>query len=165
MERTHKKHTKMLFAFIFALSFILRWNFTSIASDSISFISIALAIYTVSIGALIGSSFAEELKNITHRERKDLTQLDMISNYMKLGIIMSMITIILSLVVKLDHSFLLELFHIMIIDIFNNETLWRVLYGIGKQIFMSTCFSFLSMNFIFMWYVFKFIINRQVDNR
>lgn len=161
MEKKHKKSAQILFWGIFLSSFILKWNFKYIASDSISFISIALAIYTVSIGALIGSNFAEKLRSVVHKERKDLTQLDMISNYMKYGIIIAMITIVLSLFVQLNHSYLFGLIR----QIFKSDLLWQVLYGLGKQSLMSVCFSFLSLNFLFVWYVFMFIINRQVDNR
>ena len=161
MERKHKKVSTWLFWIVFVATFFLSWNFKTIASDSISFISIALAIYTVSIGALIGSNFSEKLRDTVHPERKDLTQLDVISNYMKYGIIIAMITILLSLFVQLDHSFILGLIH----RILKRDILWKILYNIVKQLLMSACFSFLSLNFLFVWYVFTFIINRQVDNR
>lgn len=140
--------------FVFASSYFLQWDFSVVASDSISIVSIALAIYTISISALIGSNFATILKNTQHTILKDCTQLDVIINYFRWATKTAILTILLSLLIQLKNEH-------MVLWIHRIKFLQNINLG---RIYSSLCFACLALNFVFIWVIFEFIINRQLEN-
>ena len=155
MEQNHKRMAVWISILVFGVSFFYRWDFSVIASDSISIVSIALAIYTISISALIGSNFAKLLKDTPHPVLKDSTQLDVIIHYFKQATKTAILTLLLSLFIQLDHTFIMQRL--------NELKLLRTIdFG---RIYSSLCFSCLVLNFIFIWIIFQFIINRQMENK
>lgn len=159
MEKNHKYICCFGFVFAFIITYILKLDFSVIASESISVVSIALAIYTISISALIGSEFSKKLQEKTHFEKKDFTQLDIIINYLKNAAFVSILTIVFSMIKMLDFSILIQ----KIDSIPNISSIISVIDL--SQTFSSICFAFLALNFIFTWLIIEFILNRQLRNK
>lgn len=159
MEKKHKYICCFGFIFAFIITYIFRLDFYIIASESISVVSIALAIYTISISALIGSEFSKKLQETQHFEKKDFTQLDIIINYFKNAAVISIITIVFSMIKMLDFSLLIQ----KIAAIPKISSIISVIDL--SQTFSSICFAFLALNFIFICLIIKFVTNRQLRNK
>lgn len=157
MYNEHKLKLIIDFAIIFFISFISNMNFSDLSSECIAIVSINLAIYTVCIGCLINSTLLIKMKNSKDKKIGGKTELGVLKTYMELAMKNSIITIVLACVYKI------RIFEIpkcipmsdFITLIIKNQQFVRI--------FSSICFSFFSINFIFIWLIFIFIINKQMD--
>lgn len=156
MEKNHKIICFSCFALSGLLTYIIDVDFSLIASETISVVSIALAIYTFSISTLVGSKFTKNLKENIHKEKSDYTQLDVLRIYFKNATTISIITIILSMFQKLN----INIFLLKINKILSSYKFFTFIDL--SRIFSSVCFAFLTLNFIFIWLIIKFVLNRQL---
>ncbi len=157
MYRYHKIILFITFIIIFLLTYLLKCNFQDIASECISIISIAMAIYAICISSLISSPLLEKLKLTLDKQIKHKTQLGVLKCYIQIAMIISILTIVFACISKLT-SLKFEnmiLSKEILIEIFDKLNL--------LQFFSSTCFALFALNFVFIWLIFIFIINRQVD--
>lgn len=152
MYSKHKKILCGIFILILISTYILKIDFQPIASDCISIVSFALAIYTICISSLIGSSLLEKLRSTVDIQFKDRTQLGVLKKYINNAMITAIITLIISCLIKLE----IETSNKMILELMQKINI--------QQLFSSICFSFFSLNFTFIIIIFIFIINRQIDS-
>lgn len=152
MYKKHKWAITITFVSVFILTFFLNINFEDIASDCISIVSFALAVYAICISALIGSPLLESLRSNVDPQIRERTQLGVIKNYIRIAIFISVITLVLACISKIKIN------SNIIILILN-----KLSYLNPQQLFSSLCFAFFSLNFLFIIFIFMFIINRQVD--
>lgn len=156
MYKNHKKILRVVFIIVFFISFMLKINFAIIASDCISIVSFALAIYTICISCLIGSPLLENLRLMPDFHIKEKTQLGVIKCYIVNASYTSLATLIMAYISKLT-------FNISVFDGIENEFITSILYNINwVQIFSSLCFSLFSLNFAFIIIIFIFIISKQL---
>ena len=150
----HKILMVFVFIAVFLITFFLKLDFNIIISECIAIVSFAMAIYSISISCLIGSSLLKDLESIQDKYLKDKTQLGVIKSYFKHATVISVTTLIFSCINKLE-----------IIDTLDNLFFkTKILNRLNfSQIFSSICFAFFILNFIFIILIFTFIINRQVD--
>lgn len=152
MYKNHKRAIAVTFVLVFILTFFLGVDFEDIASDCISIVSFALAVYAICIGALIESPLLKILHKNADEQIKERTQLGVLKNYIKTAIYVSIITLVLACISKVKT---------------NNPTVILILDKLNclglEQLFSSLCFSFFALNFLFIIFIFMFIINRQVD--
>lgn len=152
MYKKHKCTTTITFVSVFILTFFLNINFEDIASDCISIVSFALAVYAICISALIGSPLLESLRSNIDAQISDRTQLGVIKNYIRIAIFISVITLVLACIskIKINSNIIMLILN-------------KLNYLNPQQLFSSLCFAFFSLNFLFIIFIFMFIINRQVD--
>lgn len=159
MYRNHKRYLTLIFVLVFSITYYLKCDFKDIASDCISIISIALAIYAVCISNLIGSPLLEKLKATVDNQITHKTQLGVIKKYIQNAMAISIVTIISSCIIKIT-SYTIDN------TIFEAKILYVIFQGIEVyQIYSSSCFGLFSLNFGYLWIIFIFIINRQVIPR
>ncbi|PPK43239.1 hypothetical protein [Clostridium algidicarnis] len=152
MYKKHKCTTTITFVSVFILTFFLNINFEDVASDCISIVSFALAVYAICISALIGSPLLESLRSNIDAQISDRTQLGVIKNYIRIAIFISVITLVLACIskIKINSNIIMLILN-------------KLNYLNPQQLFSSLCFAFFSLNFLFIIFIFMFIINRQVD--
>lgn len=150
MYLCHKFIIVIVFIIMMCVSYIFNLNFKLIASDGITIISIILAIYAISLGSLIESSLSEDLSKEVDSRIKTKTKLGVLKTYINNAIALGLITLILSCAIKLlpNSDFCINFKNFIKINIFN--------------LISSICFSFLSLNFVYVWLVIKFILCRQI---
>lgn len=156
MYRKHKYCIGITFGVIFVLTFILKLEFEDIASDCISIVSFALAIYAICISSLIRSPLLERLRGQVDSECTTRTQLGVIKAYIKNAMIVAVITLIMACMSKLEIGLDCS-------SIFQGERMQNIIDLIHPmQLYSSLCFSFFILNFVFIILIFVFIVSRQV---
>lgn len=150
MYYKHKVCAIIVFTLVFIFTFFLRITFNDIASECISIVSFALAIYTICISSLIGSPLLNKLRSTQDQQIKHKTQLGVIKRYISSAMVVSIITLVLACISKLKTD------NNLILSVLNKANI--------IQAFSSMCFSFFSLNFLFILLIFVFVISRQVDS-
>ncbi len=149
MEKKHSLQVIVISVLVLIVSCILKLEYSLIADSCIDIIAISLAIYTISISALIGSDFAKKLQTDPHPTIPGSSQLDVIVGYIKRGVIIAITTIVVSLLSGLvSQAYIAQLDGLKL-------KIWVILNGVS--------FAVLSLNFLFIWFIFTFIINRQLE--
>ena len=124
------------------LAHSFKLDYSRIASDSLTVISITLGIYMASIGGVIGSHLSTEMKSIPDNQQPFRSQLGRLVNYFKWAILDSIMTLILTSV-------------FLLLPISEPLPAWY-------QALSSVCIAAFASNFIFTAIVFLFILNRQI---
>lgn len=125
------------------LAHFFNLNYGQIASDSLTVISIILAIYMASIGGLMGSPLSARMKGIPDNQQSYRSQLGRLVSYFKWAVFDSILTIILT-------------------SIFRLLPIPSAPFPEWYCLLSAVCIAAFASNFVFTIIVFLFILNRQV---
>lgn len=125
------------------LAYSFNLDYGQIASDSLTVISIILAIYMASIGGLMSSPLSARMKSIPDNQQSYRSQLGRLVSYFKWAVFDSIITIILTSIFRLLPTPTPPLPE------------WYCVLS-------AVCIAAFASNFVFTTIVFLFILNRQV---
>lgn len=157
MYSNHKSIVLILNLFVFSLTYCLNLDFRDIASECISIISISLAIYTLCISNLVGSSLLVKMRTAVDTKIPSKSQLAILKTYIKSGMFIAIATLISACLIKLEiptNENSLE---------FSEEiAVWLETVDFF-QLFSSFCFSLFITNFSFIILIFIFILSKQLD--
>lgn len=158
MYKRHKIMSMALFVGVFLVTFLLKADYFEIASSAISVVSIALAVYIGAASVILGSNFAEKLKNQKDSQIKTKTRLGVLATYLRIAGSCSLVTIVISGIyaLDLDLSFVGKFFasweysnHLM-------ETMPLVLSSFSCSMF--------TLNIFFIWLILLFLINSMAKS-
>lgn len=144
MYKKHKIITLVAFVIVFIISYIMKLDYNQIATESITVVSIALAVYMASFSQLAASELAEEMKKTPDKRIIGKSELGVLESYLKLAIKFGLASIIIGCAYLLDFNIELEK---------------------SGNFVSSICLAVLSINFVFIWILFNFMINRQLRER
>lgn len=148
MYSNHKRIAIVLFSLVSLVSYCLDLDFKNIVGESISIVSIALAVYAIAISSLVGSPLSQKLQFTPDVKLKGKTQLGVIKSYIKTAMAISILTLIISCIIKLLPN--------------PSESIIKLLSELIRIIY-SISFGLFALDFLFIWIVFVFVINRQID--
>ena len=144
----YKKHKLIIiFGFIslFFISCYFELDYSKISSEGITIVSIALAVYIASFSSLTTSTLAKIMENKSDRRIPGKSELGVLEAYLQNAIALGLGCITMSCICKLlDKEFLGE---------------------IGYKVLSSVGIALLGVNIIFIWLLFKFMLNRQLRDR
>lgn len=158
MYKSDKVILKIVFIAVLIFTYILKINFEPIASDCISIVSFAMAIYTMCIGGLIGSKVIENMENEVDNKLKHLTKLGVLKKYITSAMVVAIVTLLMSCISKLSVGN-------ETIKIFFENIIAKIPFLDMYLVFSAICFSFFLLNFVFIILIFIFIINQQLTKK
>ena len=139
MYKRHKVSIAVCMALTIARTFFLGIDYASIAEIAITVVAITLAVYTSVASVLIGNPYAHKMKKVRDSEVKTKTSLGVIASYLRGAGLCSTATIVISTI------YLFE------VDGIRNPTIYQVCSSLACGLF--------AVNILFMWLVFKFLVN------
>lgn len=112
MYKRHICHLIIVFAIAFFLSMVMELQYSLIAEETITVISIAIAICITISSTLLGSDYSRRLKKIPDSENPTKSLLGVMAEYLKATGVCSVITITVSslYILKPNMAFLLRLY-------------------------------------------------------
>lgn len=148
MYKLHKIIQIFVFIFISLLSFFIKIDYSSIASDSIEVVSIALAVYLAAYAGLQGdSNLAKSLRTKEDKKVKTKTQLGVFNSYIKTALLIGLSTIVISFtIIVIDKYFSLD-------TTITIKTDWY-------YVLSSISFALFALNLVLICLIGRFIINR-----
>lgn len=123
-------------------SWLWKFDYADIASDSMTIISIALAVYMTIFSSLMSSELADKMKKTKDNYFKEKTEMGVLQTYLKNAIYVGCINILLSCGVLIIESKKI------------NQYIYLFISSIG--------ITTLVCNIYFMYLMYKFMINRQL---
>ena len=144
----HKVIILLTFITISLISFKLNLDFNIISGSYVSIISIIIAIYSVFIGSLTGSSLSKKLSLAPDKVFSYKSELGVIKTYAKYALVCAILSLISTLLIQLLFSFF-------------ESTHSNICYKVCS----SGCFGLFSVNFIFLYLILSFILNRELFDR
>lgn len=144
MYRKHRWKLGCVIILICLLSYLLKLDYSTVASEGITVVSIVLAIYMTSFSNLIASDLAEELKQIQDKEMKEKSQMGVLKGYLNIAVGTGIVNIVLGILVLTFEKKLGE------------EWFWVY------DLICSVGFASLGANIYMMYLLYKFMVNRQM---
>ena len=172
MYKVHKRIIWGLSILVGILSWILQFRYAAIASDVISVISIAAALYLATYAGIQASPKIRQALNELDGVRKDKKQLFVLNTYIKTALILNLITIVLSCLMLLVTD------RIESISATETGVIPKIaeIAGQGKDNGMNTAeneiwtmasrivgcvgMALFTANLVQMWFVGRFVVNR-----
>ena len=142
LYRKHKIAIGVVAIVIIILEFWLKVDYFEVADHSISVIAIALGIYIAALTALLGSKTMTAMKNAPDPNVPGKSKLGVLITYFRAAMLCGLVSIVISY-----------------ISIFNKTNGWFSNYLHSEIVLSSLGFALLSLNFLFMWLLFSFIVN------
>lgn len=160
----YKRHRYLLAVLTFsiaAIAYYLEIDFYTISSEMINLVSIALAIYSIVLGALCGDSeLAKKMRRTVDGTFKDRTQQGVLNSYISQALSLGIATIILAVVVLVLHDER-RLTHLYVLseakEVINLKPIYQIISAIGTALSFS--------NFFYIAVITKFIMRRLVWNK
>ena len=149
MYRKHKFILCFIFILVAALSFHFQVDYSWIASEGITVVSIILAIYMTSFSSLISSDLGERLQHVVDCKMKNKSQLGVLKGYLSFAVLAGVINIVVSCIA-------------IILSKETTKAIYQsdVYYGIS-----ALGMAMLAVNFTVMLFLFLFMVNRQLWNK
>jgi hypothetical protein len=144
MEKKHKVLLWGIAALVAVCSYIFQLDYRNIASEGISLTSIVLAVYVAAMMGLIGAKLGEKLAKIPSKN-PEYTQLWVLRKYFSNAVIASVLTIIAS-------SLILLLPERSECEPMSNAYLLA----------SSLSLAVYAVNLVYMGFIMKFMLNRQI---
>ena len=144
MEKKHKVLLWGIAALVAVCSYIFQLDYRNIASEGISLTSIVLAVYVAAMMGLIGAKLGEKLAKIPSKN-PEYTQLWVLRRYFSNAVIASVLTIIAS-------SLILLLPKRCECEPMSNAYLLA----------SSLSLAVYAVNLVYMGFIMKFMLNRQI---
>lgn len=145
MYKEHKRIIVFSFIALFCISCYFKLDYRQISSDGITIVSIALAVYIASFSSLTTSNLARVMENKSDRRIPGKSELGVLQNYLQDAIILGLGCIVISCTCKL----------------LNEEFIGKRAYLILSSFGIAS----LGANLMFVWLMFKFMLNRQLRDR
>ena len=144
MEKKHKALLWGIAALVAVCSYIFQLDYRNIASEGISLTSIVLAIYVAAMMGLIGAKLGEKLAKMPSKN-PEYTQLWVLRKYFSNAIIASVLTIIASSMILLLPE-------------------RRECEPMSSAYLLASSLSLAvyAVNLVYMGFVMKFMLNRQI---
>ena len=144
----YKKHKIVLGIIVICcgiLSYVFKVEYSVIASDGITVVSIVLAIYMTSFSGLVSSDLAKKMQRKEDKIINGKSQLGVLKGYLNAAVGIGIIIVVscISLILK-DKM----------IEIVNKNTVYYIVSAIG--------ISTLAANLFLMFLLFRFMVNRQL---
>ena len=146
MYKKHKIVIAVTSIMVFIVSYLFKCDYKALASDSITIISISLAIYMTSFSGLISSDLAKEMKNKSDGQMPWKSELGVLKGYIFSAVVAAIISIAVACIILVVND--------RIDSAIRPGKLYYALSSLG--------FCSLSVNFCFMFFLFKFMTNRQL---
>lgn len=96
MYRRHKIIAAGVFLAVMAIALIFDWKFQSVAEIAVTVASIAMGMYIATVSVLLGSPYAQKLKDTTDDKCSTKTHLGILAEYFRFASTTCVILIILS---------------------------------------------------------------------
>lgn len=141
MYKKHRRLIVVIFIVVSMIGYLCEINYDLIASEVITIVSIALAVYIASFSQLASSQLANQMKNTSDKKIPGKSQLGVIAQYLKAALVFGLSSIVISCV--------------CLVDIIPTAL-------IIADVISSIALGVLSVNFVFIWLLFEFMINRQL---
>lgn len=153
MYTRDKAKVVLLFLLITCLAFWLSVDFKSIADSAIAVVSIALAVYIGAASVLLGSPFAQRLKEHRDEQIRTKTSLGVLAGYLRVAGKIGLGTIIVSALfaVKLEGQPIINCLGAIGLNVEVVPLVIRVLEAIACGMFAA--------NLFFIWRILIFLIN------
>lgn len=176
MYEKHKKRISLICLFTGIVSYIAQFQYSVIASDVISVISIASAVYLAAYAGIQASpKLLEELKK-PDPVKKDKSQLFVINTYIKNALGLGLITIAVSclamLVASRDTQIEWDVFGIVLehigLMVSQKRVILPSLMGICNAVHVLISFAgivLFAANLSFMWIIGLFVVNRMAYSK
>lgn len=146
MEKTHKILLWCTAVVVAICSYIFRFDYRNIASEGMSLSSIVLAVYVAAMMGLIGAKLGEKLAKLPSKN-PEYTQLWVLRKYFRNAVVFAVLTIIASSIILL----------------FPERTAgtdMSCVYRLVSSLFLAVY----AVNLVFMAFILKFMLNRQIWN-
>lgn len=160
----YKKHQFILAILLIMVSigaYCVEVDFYCIASEMINLVSIALAIYSIVLGALCGDSeLAKKMRSTPDSIYKDRTQQGVLNSYISQALLFGILTIVIAAGIMIVHDdrWLVYLYSYSEDNLVVGLTL---VYRIASSIAIGLA----GANFFYIGVIAKFIMNRLVWNK
>lgn len=145
MYKKHKTIYMLLQIFLFIASFLIKLDYSNLASGSFTIVSIILAIYMTLVANLVSSDLAKRMQNKEDKKLKGKSQLGVLRTYLNVAVITGIINICIGCVILLYPVNLKNAIHYVILS--------------------SLGFSTLGGNLMLMFLLYIFMVNRQLWNK
>ena len=133
----------------FSISFIFKVDYSIIASDGITIISIILAIYMTSFSSLVSSKLADKMSKAQDKQLHGKSELGVLKGYLNVAVKFGIVNIIIGCILLLMKNKL------------NANIAKNIVYNILSAVGISS----LADNIFLMYLLFTFMINRQLWNK
>lgn len=141
-----------LFLVTGVIAYFLGFDYSKISSTVFTVVSISVAVYIAVAAALLDSKYAVALKSTVDRKITTKTQLGVLSEYLRWAGRFSIITIAIScFFIILPSEKTMVLAHQLIKQASVIEAIVRLVSSIAFAVF--------TLNILFLWRIFKFLIN------
>lgn len=144
MERTHKVLLWCTAVVVAICSYIFRFDYRDIASEGMTLSSIVLAVYVAAMMGLIGAKLGEKLAKLPSKN-PEYTQLWVLRAYFQNAVIFAVLTIVASSIILLMP-----------------ESAKVESVNCAFQIVSSLSLAVYAVNLVFMGFIMKFMLNRQI---
>jgi hypothetical protein len=118
-------------------------EYSKLASDALTVVSIVIAVYITVASVLIGSTYAASLKRIPDTQNKGRSQLGSLRDYLTNGAFFGILTIVISSLYNLEITSL--------------GKIWNGKIDLTRLISAFSCSTF-ALNIFFLWLVFKLMM-------
>lgn len=172
MYKVHKRIIWGLSILVGILSWILQFRYAAIASDVISVISIAAALYLATYAGIQASPKIRQELNELDGVRKDKKQLFVLNTYIKTALILNLVTIVLSCLMLLatdriesicatDTGIIQKIAQIALQTKVNGvNTAEYKIWTMASRVIGCVGMALFTANLVQMWFVGRFVVNR-----
>lgn len=144
------KFILLLITFLcFGISFIFKVDYSIIASDGITIISIILAIYMTSFSSLVSSELADKMSKTQDKQLLGKSELGVLKGYLNVAVKFGIVNIIIGCILLL----------------MKNKLNANIAKNIVYNILSAAGISSLADNIFLIYVLFTFMINRQLWNK
>lgn len=140
MYKRHKWYAVIVVIGAFLLSYIVHANYSDLASDAMTLVSITIAVYITVPSFMVGSSYADKLKKTADTQKTGVSELGTLKDYLMDSMLFSILTIVIS-----------SLYSLKLINfgkIYNDKVDL-------DRLFSSFSCAMFALNILFLWLIFK----------
>jgi len=140
MYKRHKWYAVIVVVGAFLLSYIVHANYSDLASDAMTLVSITIAVYITVPSFMVGSSYADKLKKTADTQKTGVSELGTLKDYLMDSMLFSILTIVVS-----------SLYSLKLINfgkIYNDKVDL-------DRLFSSFSCTMFALNILFLWLIFK----------
>lgn len=149
MYGLHKTILVLVTLLCWGISFIFKVDYSIIASEGITIISIILAIYMTSFSSLVSSKLADKMSKTQDKQLRGKSELGVLKGYLNVAVKFGIVNIVIGCILLL----------------MKNKLKANINRNIVYNILSATGISNLADNIFLMYVLFIFMINRQLWNK
>ena len=172
MYKVHKRIIWSVSILVGILSWVFQFRYVAIASDVISVISIAAALYLATYAGIQASPKIRQALNERDGVRKDKKQLFVLNSYIKTALVLNLFTIVLSCLMLLakdrtesicaTEAGIIQMITQSVLQTKGNaiNTTEYKLWTIVSRVISCGGMALFTANLVQMWFVGRFVVNR-----